>query len=127
MQSGPEFEFCHDLCFQFEEFLQALSTEYDLPGIYPLVFEVLEMSAEELRKYAGSYLFEDDESWEIEATESALIATADWLYEPIRFLPKSATEFFDATNGTLIEFEVENDEIAGVTFAGFSASRADQD
>ena len=107
-----------------QELMLAIAKEYDLPGVEPAIREINELQIEQLDKYRGSYVFDDDDSTcEIELLGPRLVVTAEWLEKPMTLLPESATQFFDASNGTQIEFHIDNGVVAGLTYAGYRANR----
>ncbi len=107
-----------------QELMLAIAKEYDLPGVEPEIREINELQIEQLDKYRGSYVFEDDDStFEIELLGPRLVVTATRLEKPMTLLPESATQFFDASNGRQIEFHIDNGVVAGLTYAGYRANR----
>ena len=102
----------------------AIANEYDLPGVEPEIREINELPMEQLEKYRGSYIFEDDDSTcEIELLGSQLVVTAEWLDNTMTLSPESATRFFDVSNGRRIEFHINNGVVVGLTYAGYRANR----
>ena len=106
-----------------QELMLAIANEYNLPGFEPAVREVSELRMEQLEKYPGSYIFEDDSICKIKLRGSQLVVTAKWLREPVTLLPESEIRFFDASDGTRVEFHIDNGIVAGLTYDGYRASR----
>ena len=107
-----------------QELMLAIASEYDLPGVEPEIHEINELHMEQLEKYRGSYIFEDDDSiCEIELLGPQLVVTAEWLEKPMTLLPESAILFFDASNGRRIEFHIDDGIVTGLTYAGYRANR----
>jgi CubicO group peptidase (beta-lactamase class C family) len=107
-----------------DELMLAIATEYDLPGIEPTVREVNELPIDQLENYRGNYVFEvDDTTCDIELRGSQLVMTAEWLESPMTLLPESETIFFDALNGNLVEFHIDDGVVGGLTFDGYRSNR----
>ncbi|MEN7343848.1 MAG: serine hydrolase [Pseudomonadota bacterium] len=95
------------------EIVQAVASEYDLPGYAPTVRTPITMSSEALTPYAGTYDIGRLGTVTFSVDGEQLKITGAVLSEPMYLRPESVTAFFDVTDGELIEFESENDQVTG--------------
>jgi len=107
------------------ELLIAIANEYELPGIEPTIREIEEISTADLEKFAGGYELENIGLVKIELLDDRLTATAEFIDEPVQLLPQSATEFFDSTDGTLFEFDVQDGVVNGFTMRDIKGERVE--
>lgn len=108
-----------------QEVLLAIASEYELPGIAPTIREVVVIPTVDLEKFAGSYELENFGPLEIVLLENQLIVEAEFMDEPMQLLPQSATQFFDSTDGTIVEFDVQDNVVTGFNVQGLRGDRVE--
>jgi len=101
-----------------QELLQSIASEYELPGIDPLIREILEIPSEELMKFVGRYELENIGLLEIQLSGDGLVVQGEALDETIKLLSQSETELFDSTDGTLFEFDISEGVVTGFDVRG---------
>ncbi len=108
-----------------QEVLLAIASEYELPGIAPTIREVVVIPTVDLEKFAGSYELENFGPLEIVLLENQLIVEAEFMDEPMQLLPQSATQFFDSTDGTIVEFDVQDNVVTSFNVQGLRGDRVE--
>ena len=101
----------------------SIAEEYGLPGVEPVKRTVLELSAEELQRFAGKYNIPDLGDVEIVVKDNGIKHVAPFTDPPIFLLPASDSSFFNTNGGAYLNFVQDGDSITGFTFYGFEASR----
>ena len=108
-----------------QELLLSISNEYGLPGIDPLVREIVTVQSGELRKFVGKYEIQNAGPVDIKISDDQLVVGGEEIDKPITLLPQSGTEFFNSEDGTLFEFEINDGVVVGFEVWGLRAERAD--
>jgi CubicO group peptidase (beta-lactamase class C family) len=104
------------------ELMYTIAAEYGWE-IEPEVLTVIELTAEELAEFAGTY--SADAGWDATLTVAGrgLVATLSWSSEPAELLPDGADHFFARSDATPIQFAREGGEIVSVDYGGFEFRR----
>jgi hypothetical protein len=95
--------------------LLAIANEYDLPGIEPVVREVVKVAQDDLARFAGRYEVGEWGVSEVAVDGERLKLThegsdySEWWY------PQSELEFFDSETGSISTFEVQDGVVIGFT------------
>ena len=103
------------------ELMLSIVDEYDLPGIEPNIKKIFEMPDEELMRYEGVYEIDEYGQLEIVIEDDHLKATAAFLDESIQLYAENDTLFFDRSDGTPINFDVEDGVVSGFNVQGLQA------
>lgn len=90
------------------ELLLSIASEYDLPGIEPVVREIADIAPEELQKFAGHYELQAIGVLEITVENKRLKVSAVDSDDTSYLYPQSDLEFFDSESGAIVTFEVRD-------------------
>ncbi len=105
------------------ELLLSVANEYGLPGIEPVVREIIELEQESLNKFVGQYELEQVGVFDISVDGNRLkLSGVDfddtgWLY------PQSDQVFFGSETGSLLTFDVQDGVAVGFESQGARAVR----
>ena len=105
------------------ELLLSVANEYGLPGIEPVVREIIELEQESLNKFVGQYELEQVGVFDISVDGNRLKLSGvvfdytDWLY------PQSDQVFFGSETGSLFTFYVQDGVPVGFESQGGRAVR----
>ncbi|MDE0770479.1 MAG: serine hydrolase [Opitutaceae bacterium] len=105
------------------ELLLSVANEYGLPGIEPVVREIIELEQESLNKFVGQYELEQVGVFDISVDGNRLKLSGvvfdytDWLY------PQSDQVFFGSETGSLFTFDVQDGVPVGFESQGGRAVR----
>ena len=108
------------------ELLLSIATEYELPGIEPVVRRVADVTPDDLERFAGRYdigkvgiikLTVDGERLKLSHEGSDFVA---WWY------PQTDLEFFGSVSGSIRTFEVQGDTVIGFTSERFDGVRLNE-
>ncbi len=100
------------------ELLLSIANEYDLPGIEPVVREIVEIEPEALLKFAGQYELEQVGVFDITVDGKRLkFSSVDSDYTAW-LLPQSDHEFFGSESGSILTFEVQDGVAVGFESQG---------
>jgi hypothetical protein len=105
------------------ELLLSVANEYSLPGIEPVVREIIELEQESLNKFVGQYELEQVGVFDISVDGNRLkLSGVDfdytgWLY------PQSDQVFFGSETGSLLTFDVQDGVAVGFESRGAQAVR----
>lgn len=108
-----------------QEVLLAVAEAFDLPGIEPKVRTPVAMTEQELGKYTGIYDLGDYGMITMALEEGQLTMHGEVLDAPIPIAPENDTLFFDMTDGTVIDFDFEENEVTGFVVQRIQATRVD--
>lgn len=108
------------------ELLLSIASEYELPGIEPVVRRLADVTSDELKRFAGRYdigesgiikLTVDGERLKLSHEGTDFVG---WWY------PQSDLEFFVAGTGSIRTFEVQDDTVIGFTSEGVDGVRLNE-
>jgi len=107
------------------EVMLSVAKEYDLPGIEPRVKKMVAKSEEELMQYIGIFEIDDLGTLEISILNNHLTVEADFIDETIHLYAENDTLFFDRSDGTPIDFNIEEGVVTGFNVQGLQALRVE--
>jgi hypothetical protein len=105
-----------------EELLLTVAREYGW-DLRPRVMTPIDLDAEQLGEYVGSYVA--DEPWRVrvERTDRGLIGHLSWSDEPEEIVPDGKDHFFARSDGSGVEFVREQGAVVAVRVQGFEFRR----
>ena len=95
------------------ELLLAIADEYELPGIEPIVREVVRVAPDELAKFAGRYEIGEWGVFEVTVDGERLKLTHEDSDYTAWWYPQSELEFFGSETGSITTFEVRDGRVVG--------------
>ncbi|WJG08903.1 serine hydrolase domain-containing protein [Aliiglaciecola sp. LCG003] len=105
------------------EIIQAIATEYNLPGVEPTIKNLVELPVDELKKFVGNYHSEESGTFQISLSESRLsIFAVDYEYA-MQILPESSSVFFEQQNGIDLTFTLVDGQPEILNWRGITAVR----
>ena len=105
------------------EFLLSVAREYDLRGIEQEIREVADMQAEQMSRFEGRYEMPEYETFNVRLVGDRLEMKSGSFDPPLLVLPQSSNEFFSVTDGEIVTFDVDGDEVLGFEVWGLRAER----
>lgn len=104
----------------------AIAQEYDLPGLKPDIRKNIELSDEELSKYAGKYQVGDIGVVELKIEEGELVVRAPFVNPALHLVCESKTSFYAREDGTRLSFNLEKGKVTGFKVQNLDATKLEE-
>lgn len=109
------------------ELMQAIFRHYEWSGPEPTVKSRIALSTDYLQLFVGTYNIPNYGDVTLELQDGTLTALpGDIIQNPITLVPENDSTFFDASEGTTLQFSIHDSVVMGFEVQGLSASKIDQ-
>jgi hypothetical protein len=107
------------------ELLLSIVEEYGLPGVEQEVRKVADTPVEQISRFEGDYEMPEYETFRVSRVGNRLIMASGSFDPPLEVLPQSSTEFFSVSDGEIVTFQVDGEDVTGFEVWGLHAERVD--
>ncbi len=94
------------------EVLLSIANEYQLPGIQPKFIQPIQMSSDQLEKYAGNYQVQNMGPIQLKVKKGKLVMEAPFLGEALHLTAISDSVFYEIKDGLKFHFSFEGEKVS---------------